>query len=86
MSNPSPDLDLQKAFAAVAKGELTATALEQHLNEIEAKMNALDERMQSFEKEHIAAMEAATEARAANGTGPNQPDNQTVDSSNNPPK
>jgi hypothetical protein len=58
---------------------MTASALEQHLNAIEGKV---DELLASFEKQNTAA----TEAESANGTDPSQSDDQTVDSSNNPPK
>ncbi|KAJ5948404.1 hypothetical protein N7454_001711 [Penicillium verhagenii] len=43
-----PDLDLTQALTEISKGEVTATALENHLTALESKM---DEILAAFDRE-----------------------------------
>ncbi|KAJ5842344.1 uncharacterized protein N7525_000085 [Penicillium rubens] len=82
MSGPDADFDLSKALADLAKGEMTASALENQLNAIESQV---DELLASFEKQGTAAAESTS----VDKTDPRQPctdHDQKVEPSNSPPK
>ncbi|KAF9247890.1 hypothetical protein DTO013E5_3153 [Penicillium roqueforti] len=82
MSGADSDFDLSKALAELAKGEMTASALENHLSAIESQV---DELLASFEKQAAAAVEATS----VDETDPSQPEtdqDQKVEPSNSPAK
>ncbi|KAJ5514882.1 hypothetical protein N7463_004434 [Penicillium fimorum] len=82
MSKIDADFDMAKVLADLAKGEMTASALENHLNTIESQV---DELLASFEKQGSAAAEAAS----VDETKLSQPDtdqDQKAEPSNSPPK
>lgn len=82
MSKPDAEFDMAKALADLAKGEMTASALEDHLNTIESKV---DELLASFENQGTAAVEATS----VDETDPSQlgaDQDQKAEPSNSPPK
>ncbi|KAJ5944927.1 hypothetical protein N7516_005095 [Penicillium verrucosum] len=82
MSRPDADFDMAKALADLAKGEMTASALENHLNTIESKV---DELLESFEKQGTAAAEATSvEETDLSQLGTDQ--DKIAEPSNSPPK
>ncbi|KAJ5996535.1 hypothetical protein N7522_008195 [Penicillium canescens] len=81
MSGPNTDFDISQALADLAKGEMTASALENNLSAIESKV---DELLAVFERQS-AALETTAETRHIenniSGTGQDQ-----MEQSNSPPK
>ncbi|KAJ5430541.1 hypothetical protein N7491_007557 [Penicillium cf. griseofulvum] len=82
MSKPDPDFDMAKVLADLAKGEMTASALENHLSNIESQV---DELLASFEKQGNAAAEAPS-VDETNSSRPGTDQDQKVEPSNSPPK
>ncbi|KAJ5385346.1 hypothetical protein N7517_003257 [Penicillium concentricum] len=82
MSKPDADFDMAKVLADLTKGEMTASALENHLNTIESQV---DELLASFEKQGTAAAEATSvDETNLSQSGTNQ--DQKAEPSNSPPK
>ncbi|KAK5164107.1 uncharacterized protein LTR77_010198 [Saxophila tyrrhenica] len=63
-ANSSEEADLAKAFQELAKGERTATALENQLNSMEARIEALLAQAER-EKQEMEQMRAAGESEGS---------------------
>ncbi|KAJ5162839.1 uncharacterized protein N7500_004669 [Penicillium coprophilum] len=84
MSNSDADFDMAKILADLAKGEMTASALENHLDTIESQVNEL---LASFENQGTAVAEATSVDETKLGqTGTDQIRDQKAEPSNSPPK